>query len=385
MARRSPRDNTDVYLEGSFWKLRWREDVTDENGSVRMQLRAPVWIGPATGPMGLTKEEARLIAWENFLSRLSQNAQLPQRVMTVAAFVENIFVPEHVATKELSGRTHFHAILKHVLVPEEVDRVFHINAERSKSKLKAIPNWPYLDNLNLQDARPDDVQRLISAALERGYSPQTVKHIRNVVGAIFTHAKKKQCLHGDNPASLVTLPGMTRKEAHVLTLAQAKELLSAMHYPEKEVALTAILTGMTVAEICGLQWKRVNLTAERADANGEKIPPGSIAVRNEWYRGELASVKKGRNRNLPIPDPLLPVLLGLSRPTGFVGPDDFVLVSRAGTPVNAGNLATRQLKAIGRRQEMPWLSWQVLRRTHRTLAYELGIQLLERMASAAGR
>ena len=44
--------------------------------------------------------------------------------MTVAAFVENLFVPGHVATKEVTGRAHCRAILKHVLTPEEVDRAF---------------------------------------------------------------------------------------------------------------------------------------------------------------------------------------------------------------------------------------------------------------------
>ena len=37
--------------------------------------------------------------------------------MTMADFVEKLFVPEHVAIKGLAGRTHYRAILKHVLTP----------------------------------------------------------------------------------------------------------------------------------------------------------------------------------------------------------------------------------------------------------------------------
>ena len=40
-----------------------------------------------------------------------------------------------------------------------------------------------------------------------------------------------------------------------------KAVLERMRYPEKEMTLLAIVTGMNVAEICGLQWKHVNLSA----------------------------------------------------------------------------------------------------------------------------
>ena len=306
------------------------------------------------------------------------------RWMTIADFVEYMFVPEHVAMKKLSGRTHYQAILKHVLTPEEVDRMFQVDAETSKTKLSAVPNWPYLSNVRLRDARPEDVQRLISAALAHGYSTQTVTHIRNVISAIFAHAQKKQWFTGENPASLVTLPGMTRKEAHSLTLAQAKEVLQVMHYPEKEMTLIAILTSMNMAEICGLQWKRVNLTEAWFNTDGEPIPPRTIAVRQQWYGGEFGSVnKKSRNRNLPIPETLIPVLLGLSQREKFTGPDDFVLVSPAGAPINEKNIAVCRLKPIGRDLQMPWLSWHVFRRTHTTLAYEFGMRFQDRMAMMA--
>ena len=309
----------------------------------------------------------------------------PQYGMTIADFVRSVFVPEHVAMKGLAGRNHYRAILKHVLTPEEADRAFEIAPENSKTKLKAVPDWPYLGDLRLCDTRPDDVRQLISAALARGYSTQTVSHIRNVVSAIFAHARKKQWFPGENPASVVAVPEITRKEAHALTLAQVEKVLRAMHYPEKEMALMAILTDMTLAEICGLQWKWVNLTAACSYADGEPIPPLTIAVRKQWYGGELADAgRKRRQRNVPIPPPLLPILIELSRRAAFTAPDDFLLVSRNGTPLIEQDIALRRLKPIGRDLQMPWLSWHVFRRTHTTLAYEIGTQFLgNRVAGAA--
>jgi len=150
------------------------------------------------------------------------------------------------------------------------------------------------------------------------------------------------------------------------------------------MTLIAILTIMNMAEICGLQWKRVNLTDAWSNTDGEPIPPRTIAVRQQWYGGEFGSVnKKSRNRNLPIPEPLIPVLLGLSQRAKFTGPEDFVLVSQAGAPINEKNIAVCRLKPIGRDLQMPWLSWHVFRRTHTTLVYEFGMRFQDRMAMMA--
>jgi integrase len=286
-----------------------------------------------------------------------------------------VFVPEHVALKKLAGRTHYHAILKHILRPEEVERVFEVNATNWKTRLRVVPNWPYLGAVRLCDAQPDDVQRLISAALARGYSSQTVRHMRNGVMAIFEHAKRRQWFSGQNPAGLVKLPSTTRKEAHELTVAQTKEVLGRMQYPEKEMTLIALLTGMNLAEICGLQWKYVNLTEDWAEADGEPIAPRTVVVRKQYYRGELGGLsKQSRSRDLPIPDSLLSMLLSLRRLANFAGADDFVVASRTGSPVDAKEIATHRLKSIGRDLHLPWLSWQVVQRTRKGLLHERGTQ-----------
>ena len=146
-----------------------------------------------------------------------------------------------------------------------------------------------------------------------------------------------------------------------------------MRYPEKEMTLFALLTNMNMGEICGLQWRYVNLTERWSVTDGEPIPPLTIAVRKHWHLGELSSIgQKSRYRNVPIPEPLRTVLIGLSRRTTFSGPDDFLLVSRTGAPVRECNIMQRRLKAIGRELDMPELSWQVFRRAHKTLTYELG-------------
>jgi integrase len=362
----------DLYLEGGSWMFRENEDLFNARGFKEHRWREAVPIGPAIGPQRLTRKEAQRAVWERLpLVQRSTSAPTPA-TMTVTTFVENVFVPEHVAIKGLSGRTHYRAILKHVITPEEVHGIFKVDVEKSRARLRAIPDWPYIGHLGLTEVQPEHVEQLILAARARGYSVQTAIHIRNVVSAIFSHAKKGDYLVGENPAVQVATPGMTRKEAHTISLPQMKALLENLRYPEREMVLMALLTGMNVAEICGLQWKHVNLGTADVELNGEVIGPRTISVRKQWYRGELASVKIGRTRNLAIPELLYPVLCGLGRRPRYTRPDDFVLVSEIGTPVNETNIASRRLRPVGKQLSMPWLSWHVFRRTRKEYLQKFG-------------
>lgn len=371
--------HVDLYREGGAWKFRVNENLFNVRGFKEHSWREPVHVGPAIGPERLTRKEAQRAVWERLPFGQPALRVAPPSGITIADFVEKSFVPEHVAIKGLAGRTHYRAILKHVLTPEEVQRVFKLDLETTRTRLKAIPDWPYISHLSLSEARPEHIENLMLAAQARGYSMQTVTHIRNVVSAIFSHARKAGYFHGLNPASQVAVPGMARKEAHMLSLPQLKAVLERMRFPEREMTLLAIVTGMNVAEICGLQWKHVNLSTIEQSVHGEVIPPRTIAVRKQWYRGELNSVKIGRTRNVSIPDMMGTMLTRLSQRGRFTQPEDFVLVSEAGTPVNETNIASRRLKAVGQELAMPWLSWHVFRRTRKDYLDRFGPRFLDRM------
>lgn len=370
----------EAYLKVGSPQTRWSDDAIEPDGN-----RAPGLMQISLDRLRVTRAAVHEEAGTGCrLEALPVSTEpiggLPQSTIKIVDFVEHAFVPEHVALKKLAGRIHYQAILKHVLAPEDADRAFKIDVEKSRTRLKAVQSWPYLGEMRLCDARPDDVEQLVAAALARGYSTQTVMHIRNTVRAIFEHAKKTRCFTGDNPAAKVRVPEMIRKEAHALTLSQAEEVLGVMQYPEKEVALIAILTGMNVAEICGLQWKCVNMTDAWSNKDGDPIPPRTIAVRKQWHSGELDRLaRRSRTRNLPIPEQMIPVLMGLSHRASFVEPDDFVLVTRAGKPIGAKQIAAHRLKVIGKNLRMPWLSWHVFHRTHTALAYQFGMQFLGRL------
>jgi hypothetical protein len=74
--------------------------------------------------------------------------------VSTVKFIENCFIPNHVARKTETGRSHYHAILKYVLRPETVDRLLLPYKGMSRTRLKSIPEWPYLDETRLCDITP---------------------------------------------------------------------------------------------------------------------------------------------------------------------------------------------------------------------------------------
>ena len=304
---------------------------------------------------------------------------------TFADFVEVSFIPEFVATKRYAGRAHFQAILKYVLPPERVARAFGANRARTKNMLTAILGWPYIDRLGLQEITPAVIRDLTTAALARGYSIQTATHIRNVIRSIFAHAIRTGIYEGKNPASMVALPPMARRQTRTLTLSQLKALLQTMRYPEKEVTLIVMLTEMNVAEICGLQWRYVNTSKIGQMVGQEFIPAQSIAVRNQCYRGELSSVAGKRRRFTRIPELLVSVLSSLKSDSRFTRPHDFVLASRNGAPISPENISRRRLKPIGRSFNLPWLSWSVFNQTEAKLRSQIGSVFDEELKSSLFR
>jgi len=297
--------------------------------------------------------------------------------MTFDLFVETKFIPEHVVYKTLAGQTHYQAILKHLLKPEKVNGIFNPRNAAS-ARLKSMAGWPYLDGVRLCDLKADHVRRIIAASQAAGYSMQTVKHIKNVFFAIISHAQNEGCFIGTNPASLVKLPRIVRSTQDFLTVQQSMGIVEFLPFPEKEAALFAITTGMTLIELCQLRWEHVNLTGSERVLEGECIPAWSIGVRTSWNRARVGDGRTGtRNRNIHIREPLLTLLKELKGQKPPRGQDGFVLASRNGGPISPSTIKLTRLKQAGRALGIPWITWQILRRTHVVAPHDVTAALLD--------
>jgi hypothetical protein len=324
--------------------------------------------------------------WRSVLDIASTNQSVRQGAspgISVEEFVRSKFLPEHIERKSLAGRKHYQSMLKHILRPDTVDRLFNPGMMQPKSRLKAVAGWPYLDNVQLCALREQHVRELTTAAFARGYSAQTVTHIRNVLGVIVVHAKRVRMFAGENPVSGVELPPICHKKPQDLTIAQAMAMLRMMRYPEREIALLAITTGISIQEICGLQWKHINLTKAGADCDGETIPSGSILLKQHWNPEGIAQLHFKRIRLIKVPEPMSMILLRLKQESLSPDPNAFVMATPSGAPIRPSSLRMTRLNVIGRRIAVPWLSWQVVKRAHDAMLSELRTQLNNDLVSSA--
>jgi hypothetical protein len=229
--------------------------------------------------------------------------------------------------------------------------------------MTAVPDWPYLDALRLCDLTADHVRRLIHAADLAGYSSQTIKHIKNVVFAIVSHAQSEGCFHGPNPASLVKLPKIVHRNSQSLTFQETKAILELLSQPARTVAIFTITTGMAVKEVCDLQWKYVNIGKSDRYVEGEIIPALSLRAGAPWNTMALGDSRSARkNRILEIKEPLLSALHDLSWPNPQCTANQRFVISNEKETVPVSRSCTSELKSVGRALGIPWLNWQVLRR-----------------------
>lgn len=339
-----------IRQEETATEARWRFEGSDPAGPFKNQVNlSGQWLGWESG--GDHEMQAPVF-----------DVTIQGSRMALALFVETKFIPEHVQYKTRAGQIHYQAMLKHIVNPEAVSRIFN-PGKSVNCRLATVAGWPYLDAIRLCDLRSEHIRRVVSAAEQAGYSAQTVKHIKNVCFAIIAHAQKEGCFGGPNPASLVKLPKTKRNLSPGLTPEQAKVILDSLHYPHREAALFVLTTGMSLPEICDLQWKDVNHSDLDRFVDRQILPARTVLVKNWWNRAGLGDSRGFRgNKRLEIREPLLSALRELRGANPFAVAEDLVLVSSNGDKIVPASLRIGELKRVGKAVGMPALTWQDLRR-----------------------
>jgi Site-specific recombinase XerC len=339
------------YVAGRWWKVRWWEKETGLDGQVR-KVRRHAIVGPATGPERLSKKEAQRLGWNNIMRFVNASATGPSTAaMTVRQYVEKFFLPNYVYSGALkpAGIHHY---------------------EYSLGKLlDKFGDWM------LKDLKKDPIQTFIRE-LGQKHAPQTVTHVRNVFKTVIDQAAGDGFFVGDNPVKKVRLPKPAHKERTALTWDQAAEAVEQLRTPIKEMVLFALLTSLNVAEICGLQWKHINLSDEWI--NG--LPPWSFTVERQYYRGHFGTTKtRSRARKQPVPAVLIPLLQEWKKVTKFCEPEDTVFCSSTGNPIIAENVNKREFRRLSKKLGVR-VTWHVFRHTCATLAEEAGMLESDRVA-----
>jgi integrase len=215
---------------------------------------------------------------------------------------------------------------------------------------------PALGKTRLCDLRPLDIQSLYTDMQDNGLSARTVRYTHAVLNSALKQAVQWQMLI-QNPASLVELPKLTRKEMAALSVDEAARFLAAAR--EDRFALMfalALSTGMRPEEFLGLQWKDIDLekgiaTVQRALVWRDK--------KQGWLFTEPKTAKS--RRNIPLPASIVRALAShkarqgeqrLKAGTKYEN-HDLVFATRNGAPLMRRNILRSHFRPILKKTGLP--------------------------------
>jgi integrase len=215
---------------------------------------------------------------------------------------------------------------------------------------------PLMGTRRLTSITPLDVQGIYTALSKRGLTARTIRYTHAILASAFKQAVRWQILH-TNPAAMVELPKITRREMSVLSAEDCSLFLNAAKADRWYVIFSlAISTGMRPEEYLGLQWKDVDLVEGRVS-----IQRGLV-----WHRKgggwtfEEPKTSKSR-RTIPLPSTVGRELASHRRLQleGRIrlGPAyqdfDLVFATEIGTPILTSNLTRRHFKPILKKAGLP--------------------------------
>ena len=160
--------------------------------------------------------------------------------------------------KKLTLRTVFDEYIEHVSKIQREStvktKVYYFNKHFKKLETKL-----------LTDIKTDDIQKFVNSLIKKGYKPQTAKHLKNLLKAIFNYAIKKRYIEL-NPANNVELPKFNNERKFYLPTEKAKELYQEiLEIPDDKYRLMFLflLRGRRKGEILSLEWQDVNFESKK--------------------------------------------------------------------------------------------------------------------------
>jgi integrase len=308
--------------DGGYWIAQYR----DRDGTKRRKSLGPV-------------DKVRKYEAEKKLAMILEpinSASEPSPDMPFGDFVNNIYLPFYKrGWKESTARAN----------EERVE--YHLIGEFEKRELGRL--------------RREELQQFLERKAAAGLSYSVVAHLRWDLRQILRMAVTEGHIRR-NPAELLIIPPEAPRPVYSsMTFDQVRLFLSVLELREKVISGLAILAGMRPGEIFALTRSRV----VRADADFDQ----------RIYRGRIGTPKSPKSRRWAAMGDGLSAwiaqwleMLPDTRPEGWLFPSE-----RNVTPLAKDNCWRRnflpQLKPVG----LDWANFQVMRRTHSSLAADLDV------------
>jgi integrase len=323
---------------GQWWYLLFWEDSIKQGRRIRKRKREKL------GPSSMPEREARKIAAER-LRGLNQGLLSLGSASTFEDYVKGVYIPTVMPLFATSTKGRYQGVIENYLMP-----VFGQTA--------------------LRDISPVVVQRYLSDLAGSKLSHESKDKIRDTLSSILGSAVTYQYLV-KNPVEGMKLPPERRGKRikPYITPQQFQGLVQLIREPYATMVYVAVYTGLRVSELVGLKW---------GDVQG-----GSITIDERYCRGDWGAPKsEASNATVPVNDGVIQRIEALKSMTVAVragrgtrqcqvvkasGPEDLVFQSLyKGVPMRDNNILVRHIKPASKKIGLPWVNWQVLRRSFAT-------------------
>jgi integrase len=330
MRRRS--QNGSLEKVNGFWVLRYRERVMKDGQLVTVRRAKQI---AAVDAQHKTAKSVEGLAAET-LQPLNERRYSPETVMQLGQFVESIYLPYVEGQKRASTASDY----------------------RNRWKLYLEPRcsgwW-------LRETRTCDVQQLMdSVAREHDLSVTTLKHIKHLLGGIFTAARQQGYFDSANPVTGAKIPkARPAGETQAYSLREEQTMIAVLPEPAATIAAVAGFAGLRRGEIRGLEW---------TDYTGD-----ALHVNRSNWNGISDDPKTAKSRAAV---PVIPFLRGMldahRQRCGNPGAGP-IFANGKGKPMSLDSLCRRLMRPVLDSKSIAWKGWHAFRRGLGTVLHDLGV------------
>jgi integrase len=331
---RNRKQNGTIIRIGDAWYVRYWErravNGTIERKRVTHQL-GPVTTRGKNPPADIKSEAAKHMA------SINGSVIAPERIVTIADFVENVYLPWVKENKRPSTYKGYRENWED-----------HLKARCSRSLLKSTRTF------HVQQWLADIYA---TNQLSRG----SLSHIKSFVSGAFKHAKRLDYFERENPArdTAVDPRAAAPQATYAYTLEEIQTILSFLPEPAATAFAVAAFMGLRSGEIEGLLWENYQ--------NGEMHITRSI-----WH----GLINDPKTQKSAAPVPVIKQLAErlemhrLREGNPQIGP---IFRNRKKKPASMNNLLMRIILPALDRCEVKWHGWHAARRGLGSNLYRLGV------------
>jgi integrase len=322
-----------VFLRGKknpVWVRRWREDVIQQDGTIRRVERSEVLATKRELP---TKHLAERVLEER-MGRINSPGYRPVRMATVEEFSKRWTAEVLSQYKPSTIRAANSHLNNHIL--------------------------PRLGALRMDEVGNEQQQMFITK-LSQTVSRKTVLNVLSTFSSMLTCARRWGYIcEKVNTAELVLPKEEIKTEARFFTPDQVRKIIAAASEPFKTMFALGAMTGIRSGELLGLKVEDLDFTSRL------------LFIRRSVNRGHIQTVKsKASKKPLPVPEFLVATLENYLK-TWRPNPEQWLFANQRNRPFAADKVVMFKLWPILDALKVPRCGLHAFRHFHSSILLELG-------------